>query len=447
MERAAATSGRPKTIGYFEQTDVAWLFTSSPVSQIMLQCSNDIASDALHPLPSASGVTNRDGLMRNVSDTIARLAAFRARLGALAPDGASADRLSVLSDFGSNPGALDARIYLPDAMPDHAPLVVVLHGCTQTAGGYDSMSGWSKLADKAGFALLYPQQSRSNNPNLCFNWFNPEDAARDRGETLSIRQMVEAMIIKHGLDRTRVFVTGLSAGGAMAVSLLSNYPEVFAGGGIIAGLPHGSAKTIPEAFDRMRGHGGPSEQELQRLLARASPHQELWPRLSIWQGSADKTVAPSNADAIAGQWRGVHRLDDTPTHLTTAGHHTKRSWHDQTGNAVLEINTIAGMGHGTPLDDELGAAGPYMLDVGISSTREIARFWGLASTTATATSSVGQRPQRKAEHTGLAHGVNAVRPADAHTPRRDTILHVPANRKIIEDALRAAGLLSNKLKR
>lgn len=368
--------------------------------------------------------------MRNVSDTIARLASFRARLGALAPDGVSSDRLSILGDFGSNPGGLDARFYLPDAMAENAPLVVVLHGCTQTAGGYDAMSGWSRLADEAGFALLYPQQSRSNNPNLCFNWFAPEDAARDRGETLSIRQMVEAMIARHGLDGKRVFVTGLSAGGAMAVSLLSNYPEVFAGGGIIAGLPHGSAKTIPEAFDRMRGHGGPSEHELQRLLARASTHQGPWPRVSIWHGSADKTVAHSNADAIAGQWRGVHGLDDAPTHQTTAGPHTKRAWHDETGSTVLEINTIAGMGHGTPLDGELGAAGPYMLDVGISSTREIARFWGLATTEAR--SSAGKKPN--VEPRGVPRA--AAPPTDVP---RETVAAGP--RKIIEDALRAAGLM------
>lgn len=303
------------------------------------------------------------------------------------------------------------------------------------------------MADEVGFALLYPQQSRANNPNLCFNWFSPEDAARDCGETLSIRQMVDAMIVRHGLDRTRVFVTGLSAGGAMAVSLLSNYPEVFAGGGIIAGLPHGSAKTIPEAFDRMRGHGGPSERELQRLLARASPHQGPWPRLSIWHGSADKTVAHSNADAIAGQWRGVHGLDDAPTHLTTAGPHTKRAWHDETGNAVLEINTISGMGHGTPLNGELGAAGPYMLNVGISSTREIARFWGLAPTMATASSTsnqglfVGQRQVANAELKGVPRGVNAAHPTDVDTPGRDHVSHVAGTKKIIEDALRAAGLM------
>ena len=253
----------------------------------------------------------------------------------------------------------------------------MLHGCTQTAAGYDYMSGWSQLADKAGFALLYPEQQRANNPNLCFNWFQPADTTRDRGEALSIRQMIEAMIVTHGLDRKRIFVTGLSAGGAMAAAMLANYPEVFAGGGIIAGLPYGSAATIPEAFDRMRGHGGPSEEDLQRLLQRASTHKGPWPRISIWQGSADHTVAPSNAAPIASQWRGVHGLKKAPAQLTTNGTLSRQVWHDDAGNVAMEINTIAGMGHGTPLGENLGAPGPYMIDVGISSTREIAGFWGI----------------------------------------------------------------------
>ena len=105
--------------------------------------------------------------------------------------------------------------------------------------------------------MLFPEQQRANNANLCFNWFVPEDIRRDSGEALSIRQMIEATVVAHGIDRRRIFVTGLSAGGAMASVMLATYPEIFAGGAIIAGLPYGSAATIPEAFDRMRGHGGP----------------------------------------------------------------------------------------------------------------------------------------------------------------------------------------------
>ena len=154
--------------------------------------------------------------LRKISDTIARLGAMRALQ---VPNGVGApSHLTPLAGFGSNPGALKAACHVPDDLPEGAPLVVVLHGCTQDAAGYDRHSGWSRLAAEAGFAVLYAEQQRSNNPNLCFNWFQPADVGRGAGEALSIRQMVEAMVVAHGLDRGRIFVTGLSAGGAMAAS-------------------------------------------------------------------------------------------------------------------------------------------------------------------------------------------------------------------------------------
>ena len=386
--------------------------------------------------------------MRKISDTIARLAAMRAQQNTYIPTHGLSDRLSTLTDFGSNPGALRARCYLPDTLPEGAPLVVVLHGCTQDAAGYDFHAGWSQLADEAGFALLYPEQQRANNANLCFNWFLPGDIARARGEALSIRQMIESMVATHGLDRKRIYVTGLSAGGAMAAVMLATYPEVFAGGGIIAGLPFGSAATVPEAFDRMRGHGGPCKQALQQLVQRASTHTGPWPKVSIWQGSADHTVAASNAEAIAAQWRGVHGLglDQAPTHSTSERGLTRQVWCDMSGVPKIEVNMIAGMGHGTPLGgDGLGAPGPYMLDVGISSTRGIARFWGIAKTDDKGASAqsrpaspIGKRLPSLAPTPSLE--LAKTRTAE---PSRAGLegSHAQGLKKVIEDALRAAGLM------
>src|SRR3954463_16767186 len=138
------------------------------------------------------------------------------------------------AEFGSHPGSLRMFSFVPPN-PEPAPaLVVVLHGCGQTAAAYDFGAGWSTLAKRYGFALLMPEQQSANNANTCFNWFNPGDVARGRGEAASIRQMVARMVADHKIDPRRIYITGLSAGGAMTSVMLATYPEVFAGGAIIA---------------------------------------------------------------------------------------------------------------------------------------------------------------------------------------------------------------------
>lgn len=387
--------------------------------------------------------------MRNISDTIARLAATRGRSGFSDPSGHT--HFSDIAEFGSNPGALRARLFIPENLEDGAALVVVLHGCTQSAAAYDHGSGWSQLAVEQGFAVLFPEQRRANNANLCFNWFAPGDIRRGRGEALSIRQMIEAVVEAYGLDRERIFITGLSAGGAMANVMLAAYPEVFAGGAIIAGLAYGSASTIPEAFDRMRGHGGPSSAGMQRLLREAASHKGPWPKIAVWQGSSDNTVVPANADAIVAQWQGVHGVDDLPAHTEKTGGKTRQIWCDVNGQEVIEKLTVAGMGHGTPLktagDDGLGAAGPFMLEVGISSTRDIASFWGLGVSSEkrnpTQDTKMLTAPGTALQTNGLAEKPRVVRLEPNEQSRRPA---APRNSavgitKVIEDALRAAGLM------
>ncbi|WP_426387881.1 extracellular catalytic domain type 1 short-chain-length polyhydroxyalkanoate depolymerase [Sphingobium sp. R-21] len=171
--------------------------------------------------------------MMRLGSTITQLAVLSRPPSPVSED-IGEDRLTCLREFGSNPGALRAKYYVPERLSAAAPLVVVLHGCTQTASGYDRGSGWSQLADEYGFALLFPEQQRSNNPNLCFNWFLPSDSKRDSGEALSVRQMIGEMVETYDIDQSRIFMTGLSAGGAMASIMLASYPELLAGGAIIA---------------------------------------------------------------------------------------------------------------------------------------------------------------------------------------------------------------------
>lgn len=380
--------------------------------------------------------------MRRLHDTISRLGAMRRMTRATTPV-ATAGRLEPFFNFGSNPGRLVAKCYLPPALNVSAPLVVVLHGCTQTADVYDHGSGWSMLADQHGFALLYPEQRRANNSNLCFNWYSAADAQRGRGEALSIRQMVAAMVIKHQLDPSRVFITGLSAGGAMTSVMLAAYPEVFAGGSIIAGLPFGSANSVPEALERMRGNNAADQNRMTELVARASKHRGPWPTISVWHGSSDRIVVPANGDAVVEQWRGVHGAGKAPATRETIAGHTRKAWTDASGREVIEQYVIGGMGHGVPInsraDAACGAAGAHMLEADICSTRRIAQFWGVAGQTAT-------RPvaQPDAFSEEKAPAINRVRArreraTSAQKPRqRAASSHIT---KVIENALRAAGLM------
>ena len=377
--------------------------------------------------------------MRGIADTIARLAAAgaRANLG----KGYGSTRLSSLQAFGTNPGALLAHVYVPTSLPKNAPLVVVLHGCAQSAAVYDRASGWSELADEQSFVLLYPEQQRANNANGCFNWFEVGDTRRDSGEALSIRQMIAAVQERHAIDPDRIFVTGLSAGGAMAASMLATYPEVFAGGAIIAGLPHGVASGMVQAFDRMRAHGLPSGTGLQAALRDASSHKGPWPVVSVWHGSADSTVGVGNAEAVLAQWRGVHGLPEQPTCIERIDGATHRSWRGRDGRVLLEATIIPGMGHGTPIktkgDDAYGVAAPYMLDVGISSTARIARSWGLIH---------GMAQPRNETHDAVSEheGLPALIPPRRLHGRRIEPEPTRASAglaKVIEDALHAAGMM------
>lgn len=363
--------------------------------------------------------------MRSMSDTIARLNAASG-LMTVGAFNQNASRLTPLTDFGSNPGALTGYAYLPAESAD-MPLVVVLHGCTQNAAGYDIGSGWSALAERFGFAVLYAEQARGNNANGCFNWFVPEDTRRDGGEALSIRQMIGAMVDRHAIDPARIYVTGLSAGGAMTSVMLSTYPEVFAGGAIIAGLPYGAATSVPQAFDRMRGHGHPTDAKYAAAIRTASPHPGPWPSVSVWQGDADHTVDVTNADHILGQWRALHGLAAKPDAQDIVDGVQHRVWNAPDG-ARIEEYRIPGMGHGTPLrtdgDTACGTPMAYMLAAGISSTWHIAQGWGLLKAERR-TASVNVQPERK----------------PAATPPVAVTAQPYGVQATIEAALRSAGLM------
>jgi poly(hydroxyalkanoate) depolymerase family esterase len=286
--------------------------------------------------------------------------------------------------FGTNPGNLRMFSFAPEDLWPQPALVVVLHGCGQTAAGYDLGAGWSTLAEHYGFAVLMPEQKATNNAHTCFNWFNPEDTKRGQGEAQSIRQMIARMVSQHRIDKQRIFVTGLSAGGAMTSVMLATYPEVFAAGAIIAGLPYGVATNVREAFSGMMQSRARPPGDLGNLVRTASKHRGPWPRISVWHGSADRTVNPANADEIVKQWVDVHQLPADPMSEGMVDGYPHQVWWNKDGETIVESYSITDMAHGTPLgktedDERYGKEGPFMIEAGISSSYHIANFFGLTA--------------------------------------------------------------------
>jgi poly(hydroxyalkanoate) depolymerase family esterase len=289
-----------------------------------------------------------------------------------------------VKEFGTNPGDLRMFSYVPANLKPPFALVVVLHGCGQTAASYDLGTGWSTLAKHLGFALLMPEQHPTNNAHGCFNWFKPEDNKRGHGEVCSIRQMIGWMVNEHRIDKRRVFITGLSAGGAMTSAMLAAYPEVFAAGAIIAGLPYGVATNIREALSGMFQTPARAPEELGDFVRNASKHRGPWPKISVWHGSADRTVNPANADEIVKQWLDVHRLPSEPMSEGTIDGYPRQVWWDADGDTVVESYTITDMAHGAPIgtaenNQRYGMEGAFLIEAGISSSYHIANFFGLTS--------------------------------------------------------------------
>jgi feruloyl esterase len=242
-------------------------------------------------------------------------------------------------------------VYHPSGTPaPGAPLIVLLHGCGQVAGKFASDAGWIALADRLGIPLVLPEQLDENNQGRCFNWFRPADASRGLGEAFSIRRMVATAVERFECDPERIFIAGLSAGGAMAAALLAAYPDVFAAGAVISGLPVGAASGAGEALRRM-AEAGPARPPSGWAdeVRRAGPigYRGPWPRLSIWQGEADRVVDPANAGLLATQWSTLHGLGQVAMETKPLGGMRRERWNIG-GEPVVELWCAPDLAHEWP---------------------------------------------------------------------------------------------------
>jgi poly(hydroxyalkanoate) depolymerase family esterase len=295
---------------------------------------------------------------------------------------AHAAALVEVTAFGSNPGNLQMFEYVPVGLAPNRPVVVALHGCTQSAGGFDDETGWTKWADQFQFALVLPQQKTANQTNKCFNWWLPGDQSRDQGEALSIKQMVDWVNTNHGTDASRAYVTGLSAGAAMTNVMVATYPDVFKAGAPIGGVPYKCAVNAIQTGACNRGQTNKTPAEWGNLVRGATSWTGPWPTVSVWHGTSDGTVNYKNLTEIMEQWTNVNGVDQVADTTDTVNGYPHNVHKDGTGSGRVETYSLTGMGHGQPIDPGTGAAqcgvaAPYILDVNICASYFIALWFGV----------------------------------------------------------------------
>lgn len=294
-----------------------------------------------------------------------------------------------ISNFGSNPGNLEMFLHLPKKLKSKKSLVVVLHGCTQNAESIASQSGWNELSDKHGFTVLYPQQKMLNNLNGCFNWFQKKDIDKDNGEVFSIKQMIDFAVDSLKLNRDSFFVYGLSAGAAMGVALMADYPETFQTGAILAGGPFYSATNPMKAFGILLSPQKKSGEEWAKpVLKQHDDTIKRFPKLIVIHGKSDQVVNIENSKQLILQWSAIQHISSIPTdtvyNFKGQKDFVNYLYKDFAGNEIISFLEVSYLGHELMIDPgetekKGGNTGLFSKDKDFFSTYWIAFKFGLIS--------------------------------------------------------------------
>lgn len=268
--------------------------------------------------------------------------------------------------FRGPAGRLEYWLYVPSSGHHRPmPLILMLHGCTQTPQDFALGTGMNHLAEAHGCLVAYPAQPRSANAQRCWNWFSPEHQRRGQGEPALIAGLTREVMATHRVDEHRVFVAGLSAGGAAAAIMAAAYPELYAAVGVHSGLACGAAHDVPSAFAAMRQGGGRARRKAQ--AGRAVP-------MIVFHGDQDATVHPANADDIIAMSAPNQRLSrESQSGGVPGGHAWRRTIHrDAAGHTLLEQWLVQGAGHAWSGGN---AAASYTDARGPDASREMLRFF------------------------------------------------------------------------
>jgi poly(hydroxyalkanoate) depolymerase family esterase len=270
---------------------------------------------------------------------------------------------------------LTYKLYLPPSVATTAfaprPMVVMLHGCTQGADDFAAGTRMHALARDLGVVVLYPEQDRHANPQKCWNWFKPQHQQRGRGEPALLAALTRSIAGEHGVDSDRVFVAGLSAGGAMAEIVGRCYPDVFAAVGVHSGLPAGSAKDVMSALAAMRSGSGKA--------AKQAPHGPVPPTI-VFHGDADTIVHVNNGAAIIEAAREANGLEGADAasackaqgQSSTGQRYTRMIYTDAQGRGTTEYWLLHGAGHAWSGGN---AQGSYTDPAGVDASAEMLRFF------------------------------------------------------------------------
>jgi poly(hydroxyalkanoate) depolymerase family esterase len=266
--------------------------------------------------------------------------------------------------FANSVGERHYKLYVPSGFTgDALPLVVMLHGCTQSPDDFAAGTRMNAVAEEGLFLVAYPAQAQSANAQKCWNWFNPNDQRRDQGEPALIAGITRQIMREFPVDESRVYVAGLSAGGAAAAVMGSTYPDLFAAVGVHSGLACGSASDMPSAFAAMRQGG----------KGNTTGKRSLIPTI-VFHGDSDTTVSAVNGDQVITQSKAGAKLRAGVTNSVAAGGvaYTRTIYSDREDTPVLEQWVLHGAGHawsgGSP-------AGSYTEPRGPDASREMVRFF------------------------------------------------------------------------
>ncbi|WOX07039.1 extracellular catalytic domain type 1 short-chain-length polyhydroxyalkanoate depolymerase [Microbulbifer pacificus] len=292
--------------------------------------------------------------------------------------------LTEVTGFGSNPGNLQLFQYVPADMPAGSPLVVVAHGCTQTAQGFADTSGWIQLANTYDFALIFPQTSTANEPLAgCFRTWEPAHQERGSGEPLSVKQMIDYMVSQYALSPAKVFMTGMSSGGHLTNVMLATYPDAIAAGAPQSSFPYKCAMQLKDLASCSNGSKNLTALQWGDLARSGYPdYNGARPRVQIWHGSVDPLIYPSTQHEQLEQWASVHGIDVIADSDEKLVGHPRNFYNTDAGGNRVQTVTIQGLGHAIAVDPgsdagQCGATGAYAEDVNICAAYWIGNFFGV----------------------------------------------------------------------